>query len=423
LTKKIIIIGAGLAGLAACQRLKQAGFEPIILEARSRIGGRVVVDDSFAAPISCGAAWIHGVDANPMAEIGHHQHLSMPLCDFNHIFHFNQQHQVIDNDLANSFEESMDHHLRQAQFYANQSESDMSLSKALHHVFDPETLSPDEYELFKNKLAFFQGYYAADYTQISARHWDLEQTWPGDNCYIKETYQPIVESLAAGCNIQLNQVVNEIHLLPNEIKIVTSHGDYHADQVIVTVPLGVLKNNAIKFVPALPANKQEAINRIGMGLLNVSAIQFPTVFWPEQCQGLTLRATDEPSMCIYFNLHHFTGAPILVGYYGGERSRELELLSDEELQGWMMRQLREQFGAEIPEPVKFVTTRWSQDPYSRGSYSYPAVGVVGRDYETLAEPVEGRLFFAGEATHEKHMATTHGAYLSGVREADRVVGG
>src|SRR5262249_51224561 len=85
-----------------------------------------------------------------------------------------------------------------------------------------------------------------------------------------------------------------------------------------------------------------------------------------------------------------------------------------------MNNFKKIFGRGIPDPESLVTTRWSQDIFSYGSYSYLSVGATGEDYEAMAQPVADRLFFAGEATHSKYLATTHGAYLSGIREANRI---
>ncbi len=67
--KKIIIIGAGIAGLAACTRLQEYGFDVTILEARNRCGGRVRIDHTLGVPVGLGAGWIHGVDNNPITQL------------------------------------------------------------------------------------------------------------------------------------------------------------------------------------------------------------------------------------------------------------------------------------------------------------------------------------------------------------------
>ncbi|MGY4649356.1 FAD-dependent oxidoreductase [Mycobacterium sp. URHB0021] len=112
----------------------------------------------------------------------------------------------------------------------------------------------------------------------------------------------------------------------------------------------------------------------------------------------------------------FTGTPLLVGIRGGEAARSREALSDQD----SLEQVRAAIDA--PEPNGAVVTRWAADPYARGSYSHIAVGSGPEDLRAVARSASERVLFAGETTHEKYYATVHGAYLSGLREADRILG-
>jgi monoamine oxidase len=114
------------------------------------------------------------------------------------------------------------------------------------------------------------------------------------------------------------------------------------------------------------------------------------------------------------------GAPILMAFTGGNFARSTEILSDEDVADGAMGVLRKMFGSSIPEPQDGVRARWGRDPFAFGSYSHIPVGATPRDYDTLAEPVGDRLYFAGEATNRRYPATVHGAFLSGVREANRI---
>ena len=109
-----------------------------------------------------------------------------------------------------------------------------------------------------------------------------------------------------------------------------------------------------------------------------------------------------------------------MGYSGGKTARQLESDTDEQVIDKMMRNFQAVFGANLPKPESYVNTRWSHDPYTQGSYSYYKTGSSQADRNALAEPVTNRLFFAGEATSLRHPATTHGAYLSGLREAENI---
>ncbi len=418
--KKIIIIGAGIAGLAACTRLQEYGFDVTILEARNRCGGRVWIDNTLGVPVGLGAGWIHGVDENPIAQLAERFHVNMLPLDRNQFTIFDSKGIAIPSHEIQTFNEKFDQLLYQAKKLAYRNKDDMSLAAALSQCMSSENFSPIEKNLLKRKLEFFESYIGANYDLLSARHWDQEEVWPGDNCYLTSTYQPIIAGLAKNCCIQLNTRVTQINLRQHDVEVVSEHTVFYADAVIVTLPLGVLKKNEVAFHPALPAEKQTAIARIGMGLLNVTVLKFPTIFWPAALHIMFFNEFDSESISVFINLNQFLQQPLLLAYSGGEKARQLETFSDEEIIKKTMTNLKKYFGNSIPEPEAYLNTRWARDPFSVGSYSYMQTGSSGADYDAMAEPVANRLFFAGEATCPRYPATTHGAYLSGIREAERI---
>lgn len=111
---------------------------------------------------------------------------------------------------------------------------------------------------------------------------------------------------------------------------------------------------------------------------------------------------------------------MLVGFNAADHGRAIEALTDEKVVASAMRTLQTIFGDRIPDPTRFQITRWAQDPFASGSYSYNAVGSTPATRKTLAAPLEGRVFFAGEAVHPRYFGTAHGAYLSGLRAAQEI---
>jgi monoamine oxidase len=178
----------------------------------------------------------------------------------------------------------------------------------------------------------------------------------------------------------------------------------------------------VEFVPALPATKRAAIERLGMGVLDKIWMRFDEVFWPMD-QNMFGRISAQAGLWAeWVNLAKFhpQRAPILLGFNAGAAARKVEALSDEDARESALDALRDMFGDDVSDPVEVRRTRWAADAYARGSYSYLAVGANLDDCDALAAPVGGRLFFAGEATSRKHAATVHGAYLSGLRAAAQV---
>ncbi|MCB0035148.1 MAG: FAD-dependent oxidoreductase, partial [Anaerolineales bacterium] len=187
-------------------------------------------------------------------------------------------------------------------------------------------------------------------------------------------------------------------------------------------PLAVLQSGTIVFNPALPDGKQTALGRMGMGNYEKIALKFPHIFWPLEPHRLNYLSEGEPELFnAWLNNAHYTGQPILIAYHAGSRAQHTNKLDDEALLEGCMVTLRKMFGDDIPNPIAYTRSSWEKDPYSRGSYSYSKVGSEVSDRATLAEPVNGRLFFAGEATHPHYFGTVHGAYETGIRAAREIL--
>ncbi|XP_025774049.1 peroxisomal N(1)-acetyl-spermine/spermidine oxidase [Puma concolor] len=220
-------------------------------------------------------------------------------------------------------------------------------------------------------------------------------------------------------------------------------GCFPAHHVIVTVPLGFLKERLDTFFePPLPTQKAEAIRKIGFGTNNKIFLEFEEPFWEPDCQFIQVVWEDTSPLQdgaselqhVWFKkligflvLPSFESAHVLCGFIAGLESEFMETLSDEEVLLSLTQVLRRVTGnAELPAPRSVLRSRWHSAPYTRGSYSYVAVGSSGDDVDLLAQPLpadgaEAQVLFAGEATHRAFYSTTHGALLSGWREADRLI--
>lgn len=197
-----------------------------------------------------------------------------------------------------------------------------------------------------------------------------------------------------------------------------------ADSVVCTVPLGILKRKTISFDPPLPTPKQQAIERLGIGLLNKCTLSFPHVFWQDSdFLGL---AEDEHSYLV-LNGATFTDNPVLLFMFGGEFAHEIEKWTDTEIVTDCLRILSRICGCQVPEPTDYHTTRWGREQYSRMAFTFIPPGVDGAaELRAMGEPVLNSignvpaLMFAGEHTTFFHPSTIHGAFFSGIREAYRL---
>jgi Flavin containing amine oxidoreductase len=197
-----------------------------------------------------------------------------------------------------------------------------------------------------------------------------------------------------------------------------------ADCCVCTVPLGVLQKRAIGFHPFLPLAHLKSIDAMGMGVLDKIMMLFGEQFWEKKIQvGI---AHEDPTRIQNFwdCSQDYNEKPVLAMLLGGDAARRFDCkdgLSDDQVMAEAMATLRTLFGDDIPEPLSFQVSRWLQDPYAFGSYSFAKIGSTEQDYDQVAQPGGKNLFFAGEHTSKHHHSTVHGAWDTGKREAERLI--
>ncbi|GAA5527025.1 FAD-dependent oxidoreductase [Herpetosiphon gulosus] len=420
-TPQVIVIGAGIAGLAAAAKLQANGYRVQIIEGRDRIGGRIWTSRMWDdMPVDLGASWIHGVTHNPLTDLADTAGIERTPTDYENSLAYTMDGEELDDAAVEQLEEQLVT-LMDAVAELVEDTDDMSLAAAMQQVLAEQAESLDQPHLNFSINSTIEHEYAADVEELSAQYWDNDGEVVGGDVIFLDGYDQILDRLTAGLTIHTGQSVNAINYTAESITITTDTATFAAEHVIITVPLGVLKQGRIQFIPPLDASKTDAITLLGSGLLNKTWLRFPTAFWPQEPEIINYIDEQKGRWAEFLNIYHYTNSPILLGFNAGSYARMLESRSDAEIIADGMQVLRTIYGPTIPDPEAWQITRWGADPYALGSYSFLGIGATDALRDDLTQPVGGRLFFAGEATSRDYPSTVHGAYLSGLRAADEVM--
>ncbi|OBK23267.1 monoamine oxidase [Mycobacterium asiaticum] len=409
--KSVLVIGAGMAGLAAARSLHDAGWPVRVIEARNRIGGRVHTDRDWGVPLEMGASWIHGTTNNPLLALADQAHAQLAPTRYDRPAKL-----VIDPRLqpmsyqANTWRELVSD--------AREAVAGGTLGAAVTAEADREDLSEKE----RAALAYYvtteiEDEYAADASQLSATTFDVGTYTDGPQSVIINGYDALPRLLADGLPIVLNAPVNSVARQSNSVTVRAGDQTFEGPAAIVTVPLGVLKAASITFDPPLPAQHAHAVAALGFGVLAKSYFRFQQRTWDEenvfyQYLGSEL-GSEQGKWAQWFTLPAAAG-PIVLAFNPGSRGRTVESTASKDTVTSALPVARHLFGTDI---VEIRSSNWTTDPYALGSYSFHANGSGLDDRRALQEPIGDRLYLAGEAVGADNPATVHGALLSGRRAA------
>ncbi|MFN3196946.1 MAG: flavin monoamine oxidase family protein [Bradymonadia bacterium] len=421
--RSVVVIGAGLAGLTAAKALQNAGQKVVVLEGRARIGGRTHTASVGAAKIDLGAAWIHGPDDNPLAVLCRAAGLKMPPQEIDpSVIYDDALGRALTEDEAAAVVEAVEGFFEAETTEALAESERTSLAQALRAYVNELELSPALRALVLHTLTTFTGD-SGPSEQVSL-HWlfhSASNELSGGDVTIEGGYLELVKFLAEGVDVRTEHVVTRVKTTGDTVTVDTKTDSITADHVIVTVPLGVLKSGSIKFEPALSPGKRAAIERLQMNTMEKVVLTFSERFWPAEI-GSVLHRGDAGRDCpLLIDMTEHAGATTWVGLCTGPSAAEMQkTTSDGPIIDRTLRALRAILGRSVPTPAATYVTRWWSDPFAHGAYSLTAVGASPKDRTALAEPM-GPVLFAGEATMEEMFATAHGAVMSGLREAKRIV--
>jgi monoamine oxidase len=413
-----LIIGGGIAGLVAARHLTEAGLSVTLLEARDRLGGRIYTESTGEFPVELGAEFVHGrpdeilaiaaEGATPIVPVqgSFRREINGEWAEAGHLM------ERIDRLFAKLRAKEPDESF---QYYLDRSGEDD--------------------EVKQHAQQYVEGFHAADPSLVSVRSLrrdsEAEEAIKGNRQYrIADGYESLVQTVAERidrdhCDILMNTAVHEIVWRSGQAIVRAGLTEYLAPRAIITLPLGVLKSGTVAFSPALPA-KQNAMSFLEMGPVVRVSLCFKEKFWERDSKmaDLSFLFTDDPQFPTWWTTNPLP-YPILTGWAAGPHARVHAGCSTDDIVLSAVQALARIMRIPAPEIRQQITASfvhdWQADPFSRGAYSYTAVGGLDAA-QALAAPIDGTLFFAGEATNvDGYTGTVHGAIATGLRAAKELL--
>lgn len=400
----VIVIGAGAAGLAAGRELAARGASFVLLEARSRLGGRACTQMAGGFPVDLGAGWLHSADTNPFVQIAGQFGIELDRSK--------APWQKDCDPRGFPLAEQRAYRRAWARFYdaleaAEESAPDRPAADFLepdcpwNGMIDAGSTFINGTELANLSVTDF-GRYADTGVNFRAR--------VGFGALVARLGETL--PIVTGCDVRV------IDHSAARLRVETSRGSFACDKVIVTVPTNIIAQGGIEFRPALP-DKIAAAQALPLGIADKLFLAFERAEdLPEEAR---LYGRKDRTEIASYHLRPF-GRPLIECYFGGTFARELEGGGTPAFADYAIADVASVLGSAWQHKLKPVAcSSWARDPFARGSYSYARIGCSDQR-AVLAAPVEDRIFFAGEATSKHDFSTVHGAYRTGVRAAQDAAG-
>ena len=401
---EVVVIGGGAAGIAAAKRLRQASIVCLLVEARPRLGGRawtVTGGAGYALDLGCG--WLHSADRNPWAAVAL------------------QQGAIIDK--------TPPPWTRQAVALGFTPEQQSEFRVAMGRLFARvEEAAPRENDMAASALLDPGGRWnglinamstyiaGVELDRLSVKDFDRYED-SGVNWRVVEGFGTLISGYGGDLPVELDCEVRGIDHGGKRLRIETSKGEIAANRAIVTVPSSILAAERIQFTPELP-QKVEAARGLPLGLDDKLFMSLDRA--DEFDKDVRLFGHTDRTATAGYHIRPF-GRPMIEAYFGGKCAADLEAQGEAAFFDFAVAELTGVLGNDFAARIKPIRVhRWGHDPFALGSYSCALPGFAD-SRGVLAEPVDDRLFFAGEACSRHDFSTAHGGFNTGVAAADAII--
>ncbi|HYJ50641.1 MAG TPA: NAD(P)/FAD-dependent oxidoreductase [Microbacterium sp.] len=423
-----IVVGAGVAGLTAAHLLADAGKDVVVLEARDRVGGRIVTDRRYGLATDLGASWIHGITDSPVAAaadafgmqmveftVGGYQPDSRPIA------YYGPDGRRLSDAAARSFIDDINAVDATLLEVVAASGPDASYRDVADEAIARYGWDEDRAQRVREYLEHRSEEQYGAWIEDLAAHGLDDDSVEGDEVVFPNGYDRLPSRMAEGLDIRLTHVVTQVRWSADGVAVTTDRGTLTADTAVVTVPVGVLQSDDFVVVPPLPEPVVGALSRLKMNAFEKIFLRFPTRFWDDGVYAIRQQGPESRWWHSWYDLTALHGTPTLLTFAAGPAAGETRDWTEKEIVDSVLTQLRRLYGDRVEKPTHVHVTDWQDDPFSHGSYAYMTVGSTTADHDILATPVGGVLHLAGEATWTDDPATVTAALNSGHRAAQNIL--
>lgn len=399
----VVVVGAGAAGIAAARRLHDAGRDVLLVEASDRVGGRAHSVALNGLTVDFGCGWLHSAERNPWTDIAESAGFTVDGASPN----WGEQW----HDLGFSANEQ---HASSQAWERWETAAHTALGRADRPLSD--FIADDD--PWRPLLDAISGYVnGAPLARVSLHDWAAyEDAATGDNWAVREGYGTLVANHAADVPVRLSTPVTRVDHRGLRLKLDTPAGTIEAKRVVVCVPTPALANARMVFDPPLSA-KREAAAALPLGLADKVFLAVDRPEWPANAHLLG----NPRSACTASHRLSPFGWPIIESFFGGDCAEALE--DEDAAAAFAVDELVALLGGDWRRRLTpLAATRWRHAPFIHGSYSHARIGHADAR-QRLAEPVDDRIFFAGEACSRIDFSTAHGAYATGIAAAEAILKG